>query len=55
MTMILVQFKKPIYHGNDGSGGEQSADKNANADEQSATEDKNASARGQSPGDMEGL
>ncbi|KAM0844764.1 hypothetical protein ACQ4PT_056827 [Festuca glaucescens] len=57
MTMILVQFKKPIYHGNNGSAGEQSAikDTNANADEQSAVEDKNASARGQSPGDMEGF
>lgn len=57
MTMILVQFKKPIYHGNNARAGEQSAaeDKNASADEQSAVEDKNASAGGQSPGDMEGL
>jgi len=57
MTMILVQFKKPIYHGNNASSGEQSAveDKNANAGEQSAVEDKNASAGRQSPGVIEGL
>jgi protein phosphatase 1G len=55
MTMILVQFKKPIYHGNNASAGEQSAieDKSASVDEQSALKDKNASSEGQLPGDIE--
>lgn len=50
MTMILVQFKKPIDHGKNASAGEQSAvgDKNVSAGEQSTAEDKNASASDQS-------